>query len=68
MVARDRSNVSGSHPNAAKLFIKFALSQDGFDPWNKMGTYPATEGLTAAEGMPPREGAEAVDHAMCRQS
>lgn len=43
------------HPNAAKLFIKFALSQDGFDPWNKMGTYPATEGLSAAEGMPPRE-------------
>ena len=43
------------HPNAAKLFIAFALSQDGFDPWNKMGTYPATEGLSAAEGMPPRE-------------
>jgi iron(III) transport system substrate-binding protein len=43
------------HPNAAKLFIKFALSQEGFDPWNKMGTYPATEGLTAAEGMPPRD-------------
>jgi len=43
------------HPNAAKLFIKFALSQEGFDPWNKIGTYPATEGLTAAEGMPPRE-------------
>jgi iron(III) transport system substrate-binding protein len=43
------------HPNAAKLFIKFALSQDGFDPWNKMGTYPAAEGLTVAEGMPPRD-------------
>jgi iron(III) transport system substrate-binding protein len=43
------------HPNAAKLFIKFALSQEGFDPWNKTGTYPATEGLTAAEGMPPRD-------------
>ena len=43
------------HPNAAKLFIKFALSQEGFDPWNKIGTYPATEGLTAAEGMPPRD-------------
>ena len=43
------------HPNAAKLFIKFALSQEGFDPWNKIGTYPATEGLSAAEGMPPRE-------------
>jgi iron(III) transport system substrate-binding protein len=44
-----------SHPNAAKLFIKFALSEDGFDPWNKMGTYPAAEGLTVAEGMPPRD-------------
>jgi iron(III) transport system substrate-binding protein len=42
------------HPNAAKLFIKFALSEDGFAPWNKMGTYPAAEGLTVAEGMPPR--------------
>jgi iron(III) transport system substrate-binding protein len=46
---------NSSHPNAAKLFIKFALSQDGFAPWNKMGTYPAAEGLTAAEGMPPRD-------------
>ena len=43
------------HPNAAKLFIKFALSQEGFKPWNQMGTYPAAEGLTAAEGMPPME-------------
>jgi iron(III) transport system substrate-binding protein len=46
---------NSAHPNAAKLFIKFALSQDGFDPWNKMGTYPAVEGLTVAEGMPPRD-------------
>jgi iron(III) transport system substrate-binding protein len=44
---------NSAHPNAAKLFIKFALSQAGFDPWNKMGTYPPVEGLTAAEGMPP---------------
>jgi len=41
------------HPNAAKLFIKFALSQDGFAPWQQMGTYPAVEGLTPVEGMPP---------------
>ena len=33
------------HPNAAKLFIKFALSQEGFEPWNKMGIYPAAEGI-----------------------
>jgi iron(III) transport system substrate-binding protein len=43
------------HPNAAKLFIKFALSEDGFAPWNQLGTYPAVEGLTPAEGMPPRD-------------
>jgi iron(III) transport system substrate-binding protein len=46
---------NSSHPNAAKLFIKFALSQEGFDPWNKIGTYPATEGLSAVEEMPPVE-------------
>jgi iron(III) transport system substrate-binding protein len=44
---------NSQHPNAAKLFIKFALSQDGFKPWNKIGTYPAVEGFTVAEGMPP---------------
>lgn len=42
------------HPNAAKLFIKFALSEAGFDPWNKFGAYPAAEGLSFAEGMPAR--------------
>ncbi len=43
------------HPNAAKLFIKFALSEEGFDPWNKMGAYPGVEGLELAEGMPTRD-------------
>jgi iron(III) transport system substrate-binding protein len=42
------------HPNAAKLFIKFALTEEGFDPWNKFGAYPAAVGLPIAEGMPPR--------------
>jgi iron(III) transport system substrate-binding protein len=42
------------HPNAAKLFIRFALSQDGFKPWQQMGTYPAAEGLSPVEGMPPQ--------------
>lgn len=42
------------HPNAAKLFIKFALTEAGFDPWNKFGAYPAAEGLSYAEGMPAR--------------
>jgi iron(III) transport system substrate-binding protein len=37
------------HPNAAKLFIKFALTEEGYDPWNKIGTYPAVEGLPTHE-------------------
>ncbi len=37
------------HPNAAKLFIKFALSEAGFDPWNEIGSYPAAEGLPVYE-------------------
>jgi iron(III) transport system substrate-binding protein len=41
------------HPNAAKLFIKFILSPDGFKPWNQIGTYSAVEGIPPAEGMPP---------------
>ncbi len=40
------------HPNAAKLFIKFILSQEGFKPWNKIGTFPAADGLTAWDGAP----------------
>jgi iron(III) transport system substrate-binding protein len=43
------------HPNAAKLFIKFALSEEGFDPWNQFGAYPAAVGLPIAEGMPARD-------------
>ncbi len=43
------------HPNAAKLFIKFALSPDGFKPWRQMGTYPAADGLTPIDGMPTVE-------------
>jgi iron(III) transport system substrate-binding protein len=29
------------HPNAAKLFIKFALSAEGFAPWNQVGQFSA---------------------------
>jgi iron(III) transport system substrate-binding protein len=28
-----------THPNAAKLFIKFITSPEGRDPWAKFGTY-----------------------------
>jgi iron(III) transport system substrate-binding protein len=41
------------HPNAAKLFIRFALTEAGFKPWNAIGNYPAAEGLSVAEGMLP---------------
>jgi hypothetical protein len=37
------------------LFIKFALSEEGFDPWNQMGAYSGVEGMEVAEGMPARD-------------
>jgi len=43
------------HPNAAKLFIKFALTQDGYEPWNKFGSYPATPSIELPEGAMPLE-------------
>jgi iron(III) transport system substrate-binding protein len=46
---------NSSHPNAAKLFIKFALSEEGFDPWSEIGTYPPVVGVPVPEGMPPLE-------------
>jgi len=27
------------HPNAAKVFIRFILSEEGFKPWNQVGQY-----------------------------
>jgi iron(III) transport system substrate-binding protein len=33
------------HPNAAKLFIKFALTPAGFKPWNKVGSYSGIFGM-----------------------
>jgi iron(III) transport system substrate-binding protein len=41
------------HPNAAKLFIKFALTPDGFKPWDVPGSYSAQPAMPVAEGMPP---------------
>jgi iron(III) transport system substrate-binding protein len=41
------------HPNAAKLFIRFILSEDGFAPWNEIGSYPAVKGLSVYEGNLP---------------
>jgi iron(III) transport system substrate-binding protein len=41
------------HPNAAKLFIKLALSPDGYAPWAAIGTYPATASIPLEEGEMP---------------
>jgi iron(III) transport system substrate-binding protein len=42
------------HPNAAKLFIKFALSPDGFHPWDAIGSYSGQIGMnTDAEAVMP---------------
>jgi iron(III) transport system substrate-binding protein len=43
---------NAAHPNAAKLFIQFALSEEGFDPWSAIGTYPPVVGVPTPEGMP----------------
>jgi iron(III) transport system substrate-binding protein len=44
---------NSQHPNAAKLFIKFALSQEGFAPWNELGSYSAVKDFPIYEGNMP---------------
>lgn len=39
-----------THPNAAKLFIKFITSEEGRDPWAKFGTYFPDPNYTVPEG------------------
>jgi len=41
------------HPNAAKLFIKFALSPEGFKPWNQVGQYSARTDIQPTEAALP---------------
>jgi iron(III) transport system substrate-binding protein len=43
------------HPNAAKLFIKFLLTEEGMDPWMKIGIYPGIAEIPLSEGMPAME-------------
>ena len=43
------------HPNAAKLFIRLALTPDGYKPWDKIGSYSALPTMPLEEGMPPLE-------------
>ncbi len=39
------------HPNAAKLWVKFILSEEGRDPWAKWGTYFTDSTYEVEEGM-----------------
>ncbi len=39
-----------THPNAAKLFIKFITSEEGRDPWASFGTYFADSKYEVPEG------------------
>lgn len=39
------------HPNAAKLYIKWAY-EEGFEPWNAPGTWPARKDIPLPEGQP----------------
>ncbi|MGD1823670.1 MAG: ABC transporter substrate-binding protein [Pleomorphochaeta sp.] len=39
------------HPAAAKLFIEFLLTEDGFSPWSSnMGTYSSNPNVTLVDG------------------
>jgi iron(III) transport system substrate-binding protein len=41
------------HPNAAKLFIRFALSEEGFAPWNQVGQYSGRTDIAPVEAAVP---------------
>ena len=40
------------HPNAAKLYIRFALTEKGSEPWNVLGDWPGRTDLKPPEGAP----------------
>ena len=44
------------HPNAAKLFIRFALSEEGFTPWNQVGQYSGRTDIAPIEAALPFKG------------
>lgn len=44
------------HPSAAKLFIKFILSSDGFAPWNQVGQYSTVPGVEPIPDAVPFKG------------
>ena len=42
-----------SHPSAAKLFIAFALEEEGYAPYMEYGTWPARSDIRLHEELPP---------------
>jgi iron(III) transport system substrate-binding protein len=43
---------NASHPNAAKLYIRFTLTPEGNAPWSVMGDWPGRTDLPAPEDAP----------------
>jgi iron(III) transport system substrate-binding protein len=43
------------HPNAAKLFIRLALSPEGYEPWSAVGSYSGQPSMALPEGAMPLE-------------
>ncbi len=41
------------HPNAAKLYIRFTLTEKGNAPWNVLGDWPGRTDVAPPEGAPP---------------
>ena len=41
------------HPNAAKMFINFVYSKEGFEPWNVIGDYSPRTDLESPKGAIP---------------
>jgi iron(III) transport system substrate-binding protein len=43
---------NSAHPNAAKLYTRFSLSQEGYEPWNVMGDWPGRTDVPAPADAP----------------
>ena len=44
---------NAAHPNAAKLYTRFALTTEGYEPWNVMGDWPGRTDFPAPPDAPP---------------
>ncbi len=41
------------HPNAAKLFVYYVTSKEGFEPWNVIGDYSPRTDFESPKGAVP---------------